>query len=458
MTAVVQHNAAEGFKCYGAAAELWRYKGHEAMLSGPFETGKTIASLHKLNALLLKYPKARALMVRKTYKSLINSAVVTYEQKVLEVPPEHPDNPIVKFGKSKPEWYDYPNGSRLVLGGMDNADKVLSAEYDFIYVNQAEELALDDWEKLTGRCTGRAGNSPYAQMFGDCNPGHPTHWIKQRAPLRMFNSRHRDNPVLYDPVTGEITEQGRRTMAVLDALTGVRYKRGRLGLWAGAEGQVYEGWDDTVHVIDWFEPPKDWRRIRSIDFGFTNPFVCQWWALDHDDRMYRYRELYQAGLLVEDAARLINEASVGERIEATVADHDAEDRATLERYGIKTIAANKQVKTGIEAVQARVRVADDGKPRIFLMRDALIYEDETLIESHRPTNTAEEVPSYIWQPQAESKAAKEAPIKVDDHGMDTMRYAVMYIDDSPSAQMRRADASGLYPSQRRRKTKAGPRH
>lgn len=426
--AEVKHKSPTGIRFFGGARKLWKFKGPECIISGPYETGKTIAALHKLNALLWKYPGSRALMVRKTYTSLVNSAVVTYEDKVLEIPPSEPDCPIIKLGKSTPKWYDYPNGSRLVLGGMDKPNKILSSEYDFIYINQAEELELDEYEKLTSRCTGRAGNAPYSQIVSDCNPGPPTHWIKQRQSLKMFASRHEDNPVLFAPTTGKITDQGKLTMAVLDALTGVRYKRGRLGLWAGSEGQVYEEWDDSVHIIDWFDPPADWPRYRSIDFGYTNPFSCGWWAKDYDGRLYRYREIYETQRLVEDLAKEIVSLSADEYIRETVADHDAEDRATLKKYGVPTVAADKRVKTGIEAVQKRIRPAGDGKPRIFIMRDCLVNRDERLAESYKPTCLADEIPNYIWEPQTEGRAAKEEPVKVDDHSADEMRYMVMYFD------------------------------
>jgi hypothetical protein len=49
-----------------------------------------------------------------------------------------------------------------------------------------EEIRLDDYEKLVGRATGRAGNAPYPQVMGDCNPDAPTHWILNRPRLRRF--------------------------------------------------------------------------------------------------------------------------------------------------------------------------------------------------------------------------------------------------------------------------------
>ncbi len=173
---------AHDFDFFGGAEQLIDYPGTEVIIAGPYETGKTIAALHKLHTLLWTTKNARGLMVRKTYKSLLPSAVVTYEHKVLPIPPGHPDCPVMVFGGSRPDWYDYPNGARLVLGGMDNADKFLSAEFDFIYVNQAEEIDVDDWEKLTGRATGRAGNTEHPQIIGDCNPSHPYHWILEREP------------------------------------------------------------------------------------------------------------------------------------------------------------------------------------------------------------------------------------------------------------------------------------
>ena len=141
-------------------------------------------------------------MVRKTRKSLLGSAVVTYEKKVLPAPPDD-YSPIRKYGGERPEFYIYPNGSKLTIGGLDDADKYLSAEYDYIYVNQAEEISLDEWEKLCGRATGRAANAPYPQVLADCNPGNPNHWILQKQTLNRIKTTHQDNPTLFDHETND---------------------------------------------------------------------------------------------------------------------------------------------------------------------------------------------------------------------------------------------------------------
>ncbi len=435
MTSAVYQDSEKGARFYGAAREFWAYKGSEAILDGPYETGKTFAALTKLHALLCKYPHSRALMVRKTYKSLVQSAVVTYETKVLPFKPDDRRSAILKYGGERPDFYIYPNGSRLVVGGLDNAGKVLSAEYDFIYVNQAEELSLDDWEKLTGRATGRAGNAPYTQVMGDCNPDVPTHWIKNRKNIRLFQQRHEHNPRLYDQPTGKLTEHGQRTLSILDALTGLRYKRGRLGLWVSAEGQVYDTFDPQVHVIDPFPIPPEWTRYRVIDFGYTNPFVCQWWAQDHDKRLYLYREIYMTHRTVRVHAEQIKRLSGSERYAATISDHDAEDRATLEENGIKTVPAKKDISSGIQSVQDRLKDQGDGKPGLYLFRDCLVEADSSLYREYpgdtQPVCTEQEFGSYVWPDGKDGKPNKEIPVDAYNHGMDCVRYLSKYQDQPP---------------------------
>lgn len=394
-------------------------------------TGKTYAALSKLHMLLCKYPHCSALMVRKTRKSLLTSAVVTYENKV--VPRDKAGMlPVQKYGGERPEFYTYPNGSKLTVGGLDDADKYLSAEYDYIYVNQAEELLLGEWEKLIGRATGRAGNAPYPQVIGDCNPGNPTHWILKRPELKRYKTGHKDNPSLYNHEIDEWTTQGKTTVKRLSTLTGLRYKRGFQGLWAGAEGQIYE-WDDAVHHIVPFDIPSDWRRMRAIDFGFTNPFVCQWWAIDPDGRMYLYREIYMSQRTVRVHSEHIVRLSEGERYTVTVADHDAEDRATLRENGVNTIAADKTVTVGIEKVQERLKPAGDGRSRLFVLRDCTVEIDTRLDEDFAPTGTAQEFGGYVWEPTRDDRPNKDQPLKMYDHGMDALRYAVMFVDTGIAA-------------------------
>jgi hypothetical protein len=415
-----------GFAPRGAVKRLWLTRDFETLVSGPAETGKTWGSLQYADALLWKYPGAQGVIARKTYSSLVGSALRTF-RRILGL-----SSPVKAYGGEKPEWFDYPNGSRLWVAGLDNPGKALSSERDFIYVNQAEELTLEDWETLLTRVTGRGAVMPYTRMFGDCNPGPPTHWIKAReseGKLTLLESRHEDNPTLFDDDL-KITPQGQISLAILDSLTGVRKQRLRFGRWVQAEGAVYEEWDSALHV--WDERPEWWqprRRIRAIDFGYTNPFVCGWFEIDGDDRMLLYRQLYGTKRRVEEWAQDINRYSAGEAIEETVADHDAEDRATLHAAGIQTIPAYKAISPGIQAVQGRLQKAGDGKSRLFVLRNSLVSRDEELAAKRLPLCTQDEFEVYVYPKGVDGKPIKEVPLDLNNHGLDMTRYAVAYVDD-----------------------------
>jgi phage terminase large subunit len=401
----------------GGAKQLWESIAPEVYLAGPAGTGKTRALLEYVHLLLANTPRMRALSLRKTYASLKGSIMVTIDEQVKP----HLDG--VKFyGETakRPPGYIYPNGSFWALGGMDKWSKFMSSEFDIILPHETTDFEEEEVEALSTRL--RHNIWEVQRVVGDCNPGPPTHWLKLRADTGrclMLESKHEDNPT----VTPEY-------LARLDALSGVRYARLRLGLWAAAEGMVYQdSWDRQRNLINRFSIPKEWARYLSIDFGFTNPFVCQWWAEDPDGRLYRYRELYKTRALVEDHARRIKELSRwgladGEPLPyAIVCDHDAEDRATLERHlGMSTTAAHKDVSPGIQAVASRLKLAGDGKARLFFLRDSLVERDHALADAKKPTCSEEEFESYVWDAQ------KEKPVKDDDHGMDTSRYMIAHRD------------------------------
>lgn len=420
------------YQPFGAALRLWKSRAPEIVVSGPAGTGKTRAGLEKLHGCALRWAGMRGLIVRKTRESLTQSALVTFEQKVLPV------STRVAFHHQDQE-YRYPNGSVLVVGGMDKASKVMSTEYDLVYVPEATELDEPEWEALSSRL--RWGVMPFQQMLGDCNPDAPHHWIMQRAnrgQLLLLESRHEDNPT--------VTED---YLARLDALTGVRYQRLRLGKWVAAEGQIWEEWDRAVHLLPSFAIPDEWPRIITVDFGYTHPFVAQWWARDPDGRLYRYREIHYRQRLVEDHAKQMAAFMTQERWPAQIiCDWDAEGRATLERYlalhtgrRVATTKAIKAVTAGIQAVSVRLRKAGDGKPRLFLLRGALVERDPQADERKLPACTEEEIESYVWD-LANGRKRGEEPVKLNDDGADAMRYAVAAVDLTIAGSVQQARFGG----------------
>ncbi len=442
----------------GAALEVFRRREKEVLLAGPAGTGKSRAALEKIHAMCLRTPNVRALMVRQTLVSLTATGLVTYKTHVAAE--SLASGHVYWFGgsQSEPPAFRYSNGSTITVGGMDKPDKVMSAEYDVAYVQEATELTVEAWEKITTRL--RNGAISFQQLIADCNPQQPTHWLKKRCDegrCVMLHSRHEDNPVLFN-ADGSMTKRGQEYMELLDALTGVRKERLRYGRWAAAEGIVYEGWDPRIHLSDRKVLPDSWERVWSIDFGFTNPFVWQQWAVDPDGRLWLEHEIYRTKRLVEDHVEDIKDVVLVKKnrvigadgkIDAArsqwkysrprkiICDHDAEDRATFERHmGMSTSAAKKSVSDGIQAMQTRLKVQGDGLPRLLVLRDSLVSRDEERAQAGKPLGFVAEIEGYIFPIGQDGKPQKEDPVKDDDHSMDASRYTVADEDLQPRGLVR----------------------
>lgn len=437
MTAVLERPA-PGQMTYtpqGRVRELWDCRDEaEVMVSGPAGTGKSRAILEYLYMICCLHPGIRVLIARATRASLTESGLVTFEQHV--VPKGHGwvRNQIRRVRQS----YELPNGSEIVVGGLDNTARIMSTEFDVVYVQEAREIEESSWEDLTSRL--RNGKLPWQQIIGDTNPDGPTHWIKMREAagrLRMIESRHEDNPVLWDARADATTPAGEVYLARLDNLTGVRHKRLRLGLWVGAENMVYDLWDPAVHYIDPFPIPAEWQRFRACDFGYTHPFACLWGAVDEDGRLYIYRQMLKTQTLVRDHAHAIHDWTGSEKIAMTITDHDLEGRDDLDTHlghsakdcksaGVAgarqwTTAAVKDVQPGIERVSQRLKIAGDGSPRLFVFKNSLVDRDPLLVEAKAPASLEEEFPRYVWRKartQSAGEVMLEEPVKLMDDALD----------------------------------------
>lgn len=416
----------------GAALELLTATDEEICIAGPAGTGKSLVALWKIHLTCLQVPGTQALILRQTNISLAGTTLNLFERAVVGTALE--TGMVTWFGGSAREAakYRYANGSTIIVGGLDQPTKFLSAELDIILVDEATEISKTAYETVFSRLRGVA--LKHKQMILACNPSHPKHWIKLRCDMesmRMIVSRHRDNPVYVNP-DGSFTDAGQDyVLGKLHRLTGVRRLRLLDGIWAAAEGVIYEEWDDAIHVVDPFAIPQTWDIYWSVDFGFVNPFTWQLWAEDPDGGLWLVKEIYHTQRTVLQHCATIRDASAGfeEPIEV-VCDHDAEDRATLEiELGYSTHAAEKNVSRGIQAFKERLSTN-----RLKVFRNSLYERDLDLAKREKPGCFVEEVPQYIWRPKdavakrTEDGERRDEPLKENDHGCDAARYLVAQID------------------------------
>lgn len=439
--------ASKDFHLRGANADAFICEDPRVLLAGPSGTGKTITWLTKLYQFGMDFPGTRILLVRKERSTLTETGLVTWERDILG--PNHvmlTRNPILRRVRQNYDFWTEDckrkNGTTLVVGGLDNPEKILSGDYDLIYMLEATDFTLDDYETLATRL--RTGVSRYRQIIADCNPTTPTHWLFQqinnvgadgKPKMRGFKSSHKDNPAYWDQERRCWTPLGREyVMTTLRNMTGARRKRFYRGIWAAAEGLVYDGFDEAIHLMPpGWRPPDHWPRAWSIDWGYTAPMSLVMAAIDPNGRMYVYREFYATNTRVEILAKrmgkLVSEQEEPRPI-AILGDHDPECIATWRAHsGLPCSLAYKEDKYhGIEVTQARFDKAKDGKPRVFFVPGSRINpRDETLAAAGRPTCLLEEIPGYIWNTENPDKL-KEEPVKVNDHGCDNLRYLAVFFE------------------------------
>ena len=427
-------------------------KAPVAILSGAVRAGKSRPLVESALQDALRYPKGRFAIVRETRSSLRETTLRSF---LVDANGWNSvDDPSGSYGLIR-DWRksEYKatlqNGSEILFFGLDKAagsdfsTKIGSMELSRIYIDEAIEVGRSNLRMLRTRLSYQP-NGCTPQIKIATNPGNPQHWIYQDFIKPIIGARsiedldylEKDNIFVGFMRTLENPYLSSEYIAEMVAMEGTPfYKRMVLGLWIAYLGMIYDCFDEAVHVVD--EVPEVSHgafNIRSIDFGGSNPFVCQWWRyfpIDHPKyphHLYNYREIYYSNISAGDFAEMIKKHQpVDEEIEYSISDHDVSDRLTLRKAGIPTRNAKKDIKLGLEEVYKRFKHAT-----IYLKRGAIVERDPSLIEEEgrikrtRPQTTLEEIPSYEWA-LTSNEIAKDEPVKKDDHGCDAMRYAAMSV-------------------------------
>lgn len=355
--------------------------------------------------------------------------MVTFEKKVL---PEGWLDKYVHFNTTE-QQYEYVNGSIIAVGGMDKPSKVMSSEWDMIYPQEATELLEEDWQALTTRL--RNNIMPYQQLIGDCNPSYPNHWLKIRCDKKithLIHSKHTDNPSV--------------TKAYLDTLNnlqGVMRLRLLLGIWAAAEGMVYDEWNPEVHIVSknqliaWnilnidgtINQWKIKRFVAGVDWGYTNPGVINIYGIDNDDRLYLLREIYRTRKRIDwwvEQARSLDQEFGG--IDEWICDpSEPAYISDFNEAGLNAFGADNDIIPGIDAAKERLEVVGDGKARFYVYHNALQERDMLRDNDHAPVCFENEINAYIWPQQKDGQPVKEVPVKLNDHSLDNWRYVCKHL-------------------------------
>lgn len=378
---------------------------------------------------------------------------------------------IYKAGEKT--WH-FPNGATLKLRAMEreqDADKYQGHQYTWIGFDELPNWKNDKAFSKLKACLRSAEAVPTKRIRATGNPGGVGHmWVKHRfidpeprgfkpvdeikwinfftgeqskeevkganwTPIistRMFiPSKIQDNQILLKNDPNYISRLAQTGSAEL-----VRAWLG--GDWDAIQGAYFDSWNKEKHVIKWFEIPRHWTRIRSMDWGFSKPFSIHWWAISDGcvvnygdnkiifpkDAMICYREWYgmekqkpNVGLRldIKGIAEGIIERENPEEIREGILDPACWDYSTGESIA-EQFFDNGIGKDGYCGFQKADNKRIPGWQQVrHRLRNNLIFIFEDCI------NLIRTIPVM----QHDDKNYEDLDTDLEDHAVDDMRYACM---------------------------------
>lgn len=378
--------------------------------SGAVRSGKTVASLLRWLMYVMDAPQGGSLVVSgKTYDTVARNVFGPLGDPAVTGPAAG----LVKWTRGAPTGMILGRQVEVITANDERAsDRLRGMTCAGAYIDEATLLPESFWTQMLARLSLTG-----AKLFATTNPDGPQHWLRQKFLLREheLNLRHwhftlDDNPALDPDYVRDLKAE----------YVGLWFRRFILGEWCLAEGAVYDMYDPDRHVIDVLPEIREWLAL-GVDYGTTNPFAGLILALGTDGVLYLTHEWWwnskvQRRQLTDveysQAVRdwmdnlVIPRTDIkGIRPRYVVVDPSAASFVTqLWRDGLSPTLGDNSVLDGIRTVSS------------LLARDKL--------KIHRScTNLINEIPGYSWDDE-KAQRGEDAPVKVDDHGCDSARYAI----------------------------------
>lgn len=273
--------------------------------------------------------------------------------------------------------YNYPSGSYIEFFSSDNNLKVRGPGRDILFFNEANLTDFDTFTQLmlrTRKC-----------IFLDFNPADEFHWIYDNILTRpdcyFIQSTYRDNPFLPAEQIKEI-----ENLKLVDENFWRIYGEGERG---HSEGVIYTHWKPYTGTVS--------GQVKyGLDFGYNVPTSLVK-VTDNDSNLHWEEMIYQSHLTNSELIPMVKQ--IVKPHEPVYCDAAEPDRIKeMQRAGIKAIAANKNVKEGIDFIKSR-----------------------QLFVNSQSANLLKEIKSYKYSTKVIGMT--DEPVKLNDHAMDAARYA-----------------------------------
>jgi phage terminase large subunit len=349
-------------------------------LQGSARSAKTYNSLIWLITDALNDSGSRTSIVRKTLPALKGSALIDFK----EILNRMRIWDSKQFNKTE-LIYTLPNKAWFEFFSTDDEQKIRGRKRDRLFVNEANEISLMEWQQLLMR------TSKYAII--DYNPSFSEdHWIEsinKDPDTHHLISTYFDNPFLEQKIIDDI-EKLRDKNKSLWTVYG-------LGLRAVIEGRIFDSYEIIEEIPEWVK-----KRWVGMDFGYTNdPTAILNVAIDGED-LYMDEICYRTRMLTNDIIKVLKEECQGRKIISESADPRLIDE--IHNAGVNIHAVEKyqgSVNAGLAKMQEyHIKI------------------------TKRSIHIKKEIDNYVYDQDRDGKYLNQ-PVDEFNHAIDGGRYVIL---------------------------------
>jgi hypothetical protein len=370
----------------------------------------------------------RALLIRRTMpelRDLISKSQLLYSKAY----------PGAKWREQEKEWR-FPSGAKIEFGYAENMTDVLRYQgqsYTWIGIDELPQYPSPDiynflrsslrsvdkdipvYLRATGN-PGNIGSQWVKEMFVDPAEPNSAFEIKIDTPVgvktitrRFIPAKLQDNPYLM---------QTDDYYAMLASLPDTQRKQFLDGDWDAYEDSAFPEFSRSVHVVEPFEIPKGWYRFRAADWGYSSPACVLWFAVDYNNNLWVYRELYTSKITADVFARKVIELESGEYIQYGVLDSST----WAKRGDVGPSIAETMIQQGCRWRQS------DRSPKSRISGKLEIHKRLSMNGKEpglRVFNNCRNLIRTITTLPVDNKNPEDVDTNAEDHAYDALRYGCM---------------------------------
>ena len=335
----------------------------------------------------------------------------------------------------------FPNGSKLMFRyaeSLQDATRRQGGQYQGLLFDERTLTAPDVVDFLYSRVRSGRADLPVVGVRSGSNPGGAGHGAVK---AKFIDATDYGQNVVTDPsgttvrfIPSKITDNPHldaQYAARLDALPDAMRKAFRDGSWDVFAGQYFTEWDRDRHIVAPFELPATWRRLVGMDWGYAAPWAVLWAAVDEDDRVWVYDELYDTKVGETDQARRI--LSKETEHNATPFARYADDAMWATRGEVQSVA-DTYAATGCHLTRASKgqRLSGWARVRSYLgdgpacpIHRATGWDTCPrlhVLDGHA-TNLVRTLPTLPYDTTASK--VEDLDTKAEDHSADALRYLLI---------------------------------